>query len=234
MRFENMQIIRLKYILNLAIVGLVFSITACDRTTINTSKDGDKNERVSIAKVDSKQHHGGTSGYHNMSMDLGVADEQYDLRFIDSMIPHHQGAIDMAKEVLQKTKRPEIKQLAEKIITAQNKEIEQMKQWRESWYPNTDGTPIMWHSQMNHSMPMSDEHRESMMMSVDLGDADDEFDLRFINAMIPHHEGALTMAKDTLKKTKRMEIKELAQSILISQQTEIDEMKKLRKNWYGK
>jgi len=50
------------------------------------------------------------------------------------MIPHHQGAITMAQDALSKSKRPEIKQLAQEIITSQQKEIDQMKQWRQAWY----------------------------------------------------------------------------------------------------
>jgi uncharacterized protein (DUF305 family) len=50
------------------------------------------------------------------------------------MIPHHQGALVMAKDVLNKSKRPEMKQLAQEILTSQQKEIDQMKQWRQAWY----------------------------------------------------------------------------------------------------
>jgi uncharacterized protein (DUF305 family) len=49
-------------------------------------------------------------------MDLGPADESYDLRFLDAMVPHHEGAVVMAKEVLQKSQRPEMKKLAKEII----------------------------------------------------------------------------------------------------------------------
>jgi uncharacterized protein (DUF305 family) len=73
---------------------------------------------------------------------------------------------------------------------------------------------------------------QAMMMKGDLGAADAEFDLRFLNAMIPHHEGALVMAKDVLNKSKRPELKKLAQDILTSQQQEIDQMKDWRKAWY--
>jgi uncharacterized protein (DUF305 family) len=41
------------------------------------------------------------------SMDLGIADADYDLRFIDGMTPHHQGAIAMAEDVLKNSQRPE-------------------------------------------------------------------------------------------------------------------------------
>jgi uncharacterized protein (DUF305 family) len=215
-----------KKLLQLASIGSMLILTACSQTVSSQSKN--------VENVSNKQHHGNMGGHHNMSMDLGDADAQYDLRFIDSMIPHHQGAVEMAKDILNKTKRPEIKQLAESIITAQDKEINQMKQWRESWYPNAGETAMMWHAGMKHSMPMTEEHRQNMMMSTDLGDADEEVDLRFIDAMIPHHEGALTMAKDALNKTKRPELKQLAESILSSQQKEIDEMKQWRKDWYGK
>ena len=182
-----------------------------------------------------KGHDGMAQGSHmnhSMTMDLGPADADYDLRFIDAMTPHHQGAVKMAQEALQKSKRSEIKQLADNIIKAQNKEISQMKQWRKAWYPKAGDKPMAYSTQMGHMMEMSPEQMQSMMMSMDLGAADAEFDLRFINAMIPHHEGALVMAKDALGKSKRPEIKQLSKDILASQQKEIDQMKQWRQAWY--
>jgi uncharacterized protein (DUF305 family) len=69
-----------------------------------------------------------------MSMDLGPADANLDLRFIDAMIPHHEGAVLMAQDVLSKSKRPEIKKLAKDIIASQQAEIKQMQTWRQAWY----------------------------------------------------------------------------------------------------
>lgn len=171
---------------------------------------------------------------HNMAMDLGPADANYDLRFIDGMTPHHQGAVEMAKEALTKSKRPEIKKLAQDIIAAQNIEINELKQWRKAWYPKADSTPMAYSAQMGHMMPMSQQQMQDMMMKGDLGAADAQFDLRFINAMTPHHEGAVTMAQDALKKTKRPEIKKLSQEIITSQQKEIEQMKQWKQAWYKK
>ena len=50
--------------------------------------------------------------------------------------------------------------------------------------------------------------------------------------MIPHHEGALVMAEDALKKSKRPEMKKLSEEILTSQKQEIQQMKEWRKAWY--
>jgi uncharacterized protein (DUF305 family) len=186
--------------------------------------------RPSIAQMGNMKH--GNMG--EMSMELGVADANFDLRFIDGMTPHHQGAVVMAKEALQKSKRPEIKKLAAAMIKAQDKEIAQMQQWRKAWYPQVSSTPMAWNSQMGHMMSMSKEQKQGMMMNMDLGAADNNFDLRFINAMIPHHEGALEMAKDAQSKSKRPEIKKLAQEILSSQKVEITQMQQWRKSWYGK
>jgi len=52
-----------------------------------------------------------------------------DVDFVKSMIPHHQGAIDMAKVELQYGKDPAIKSLAEGIIKAQEAEIAMMREW---------------------------------------------------------------------------------------------------------
>lgn len=184
------------------------------------------------SKQDVAQGHNMSGMNHSMSMDLGPADADYDLRFIDGMTVHHQGAVNMAKEVLEKSKRPEMKKLANNIIAAQNREIDRMKEWRKTWYPKADNTPMAYHAQMGHMMAMTPEQMQDMMMSMDLGAADDKFDLRFLNAMIPHHEGALVMAEDALKKSKRPEMKKLAQEILTSQKQEIEQMKEWRQAWY--
>ena len=68
------------------------------------------------------------------SNNLGNADEKYDSRFIAAMINHHEGAIDMAKDAELKSKRPEILNLANEIIEAQEKEIEMMREWKKLWY----------------------------------------------------------------------------------------------------
>ncbi|MBM5787913.1 MAG: DUF305 domain-containing protein [Pelagibacterales bacterium] len=51
-----------------------------------------------------------------------------DIDFLKGMIPHHQGAIDMSEELIKKTKDPQLKAFAEKIIKDQKAEIKQMQE----------------------------------------------------------------------------------------------------------
>ncbi len=64
----------------------------------------------------------------------GKSGDALDLAFLDGMIVHHVGAVDMATLLLQGTKRPELIKLGNEIITAQTQEIGMMKEWRKIWF----------------------------------------------------------------------------------------------------
>ncbi len=71
----------------------------------------------------------------NMMKELsGKTGDDFDKAFISSMIAHHQGAIDMATEAKKSAKHDEIKAMADAIIAAQTKEINDMKGWYKAWY----------------------------------------------------------------------------------------------------
>jgi uncharacterized protein (DUF305 family) len=212
-----------------AVVGSIAltttGLTAC-------SFDSSDSKEMNLSESENSTMNHGTGTMDMTDMDLGPADASFDLRFIDAMIPHHQGAVVMAQAALEKSQRPEVKQLAQGMIAAQQQEIQQMQAWRQAWYADAE-EPMMYDAQMGHMMPMTEEYRSSMMMSADLGAAGEQFDLRFINMMIPHHEGAVTMAQAALAKSQRPEIRALAQEIIDSQQQEIDQMKQWKQQWYG-
>lgn len=212
-------------ILAIGTMGLAIALTGCPKDS--PGQLGDMNHQGMNHKQGMVDHAGMMH-----SMDLGPADADYDMRFIDAMVPHHEGAVIMAKDVLAKSKRPELQKLANDIISAQAKEIKQMQEWRKTWYPKAPAEAMVWHQKMNHMMPMSEEQKKAMRMDMDLGVADAKYDLRFLQAMIPHHEAAVVMANDLAQKTKRPELQKLAQEIIKSQQAEIDQMKRWQKDWY--
>ena len=63
----------------------------------------------------------------------GKTGTAFDLAFVEGMIPHHQGAIDMAKLALVHARHDEIKTMAREIIEAQQREIDMMRQWQQQW-----------------------------------------------------------------------------------------------------
>ena len=156
------------------------------------------------------------------SPDAAAAD--YDLQFIDTMIVHHQGAIDMAKMLPGKAEHPEIKKLGVVIIAAQEREITEMKAWREKWFAGKPPAINMELAGMNASMAGMDMKKLGLLS----GNA---FDLEFIKQMMPHHDGAIAMAREALKRSQKDEVKALAKSIINEQQGEIDEMKRWQGEW---
>jgi len=149
-----------------------------------------------------------------------AANAPYDLQFLDTMIVHHQGAVEMARLAEGKLRNAELKALAGKIHADQEDEIRQMKVWRELWYPGA-------HSAENMLMPgmagsiMDMSHMKTMRAGA-------AWDAMFIDMMIPHHQGAVQMGENALAKAERPDLKELAKKIIDAQTREIEQMKKLR------
>ncbi|NJL86154.1 MAG: DUF305 domain-containing protein [Leptolyngbyaceae cyanobacterium SM1_1_3] len=206
---------------------LLFSILSVPAALTGCTKSSQVSESQAVPVAETP------AASHEILMNLGPKDAEFDLRFIDGMILHHQGAIAMAEAVQQNSQRDQMQQLATAIIIAQQDEIAQMQQWRRDWYPNAGSELVMYDAGMGHTMAMNPEMQAAMRMDGNLGEADSEFDLRFIEAMVPHHEGALVMAEQALQSSDRPEIRQIAQNILATQQDEIAQMTQWEKDWYG-
>jgi uncharacterized protein (DUF305 family) len=165
---------------------------------------------------------------------LGAKDSLYDQRFIDMMIMHHECAVMMAKDAPAHANKAELKTLAQSIITSQQKEIDMMKQWRAKWYGGKASNGMAGADSMKGDMKMMGDMKSmNDMMIKKLGQKDADYEDRFIDMMIPHHEGGVRMANDALAKASHPELKKLAQDIITAQQKEIAQMEGWRKEWYG-
>jgi uncharacterized protein (DUF305 family) len=161
--------------------------------------------------------------------------DSFDRQFIDMMVPHHQGAVEMAKIAQQRAGHPEIKQLAAAIIRTQEDEIQRLKAWRKEWF-GSDETPPMSRMPIVPGMAGHAGHGETMDLAAEveaLRQAPEPFDRAFIDAMITHHQSAIEAAKAAESRAARAEIKDLAKAIIATQEHEIQQMKAWRQAWYG-
>lgn len=153
-----------------------------------------------------------------------------DKHFIEQMIPHHEGAIDMAKLALVKSKRPEIKTLATSIIADQTKEITNMTGWYKNWFgkdiPKVDSGMMSGGMMSQSGMHMGGQEDMSSLENAK------DFDKAFLEAMIPHHQLALMMVRMLESGSNRPEMLQLAKNIAVSQSNEIQQMQTWYTQWY--
>ena len=159
-----------------------------------------------------------------MQSSPNAASAPYDLQFLDTMIAHHQGAVEMAGPAEKKAQHAEVITLAKNIMSSQNQEIAQMKEWRGKWFAGSAPAINMEMAGMMGSM-------KGMDMKKLGGLTGNAFDLEFISEMIPHHEGAVVMAREALERSPKPEIKTLARAIITAQEAEIAQMKGWQTTW---
>jgi uncharacterized protein (DUF305 family) len=146
----------------------------------------------------------------------------FDQAFIDAMVPHHREAIEMAKAAQARgLTQPDLEDIAADIVSSQQREIDQMLEWREQWFgsrqvgavlPEVLGVP-------------EDELGMKHGSADDVGSAAD-VDAKFAEMMIPHHEGAIAMAEAAKERADHEEIRDLADAIIEAQEREIGIMEK--------
>jgi uncharacterized protein (DUF305 family) len=149
-----------------------------------------------------------------------------DRAFVREMIPHHRMAVDMAEMALMQAKS---------IIEDQNAEIRELTAIRTSLkvkpLPSGHGE----HEAMMRDADTLGVSMEEMGMDMNMDELDGAkpFDRKFIDMMIPHHQGAIRMARAELAKGTSAQLRKIARAIIAAQKREITELNSWRKAWYG-
>ena len=141
-----------------------------------------------------------------------------DTAFAKGMIPHHIGAVEMAKVQLEYGKDETMRKLAQAIIDGQQAEIDLMN----GWLNGKDTTTQNANAPHAKAYALDNSHSE-MMTAIYETDPD----VAFAKAMIPHHKGAVNMAKVQLEYGKDKAMQDLAKQIINAQEPEI----KLMEDW---
>ncbi len=153
------------------------------------------------------------SMYEKSPMDLGPADNRVDLRYLNSMAAHHRGAILLAEQMDGKTDRAELATLVSEIKSNEPKLIDELYDWKKQWY--------------------ADSRSVADPRVARIGDKDEKIDLRFLNALIAHHQAGIEMTKEIRTKSSRTEILNNADAVEVFLTNSLVTLKTWRQDWYG-
>jgi uncharacterized protein (DUF305 family) len=205
-------------------LAVAFLLAACGGA--GSDQQGDDSGGGGHGQMDHGQmgHGSMDMGSSGMAKQIVMENGRYsDKALIDAMVPHHQGAIAMARVALENAKHNEIKELSRNIVSTQQSEIEELKSIKKEEF-GTSNVPM--------EMSMEQMRGMGMMMDPQSLAKENPFDEAFIDAMIPHHQSAIYMAQVASEESKIPEIKELAQNIMSAQKREIEQMRRWREQWY--
>ena len=146
-----------------------------------------------------------------------------DRAFVDDMIPHHESAVDMAMVAERRAQSAFVKTLAKDIIRSQRTEITTMQ-----------GIAARLESAGVKAKSLGiPGHQMGMDASMSELQSARPFDRAFIDMMIPHHQGAIRMARVEIAEGSNAEAKDLATEIIVAQAREIRAMNKHRTEEFG-
>lgn len=190
-----------------------------------------------------------------------LSGDEFDKAFLAQMTMHHAMAVMMARPVVANANHQELKDLAQAMINDQTREIAQMRGWAKDWYGLDLPDHVAMMDQMmgqGHGMPgmnpagmgpgmgmpmhggmpmgqmgdMPMMHDMSMMASL-WKLPPQRLEAVFMSQMIPHHLGAIDMAKLVPERAAHQELKDLSKNVIDSQSGEIDQMNGWLSDWYS-
>lgn len=148
-----------------------------------------------------------------------VESGEINVDFIKNMIPHHQGAILSSKKLIaSKDLNPTLKQLAQNIITAQEKEILYFTKLLRDEKQLKQTLP---QEQYQQFVKQAKSDMEVMMQEMTKLDSNETLERAYMKAMIAHHQGAIDAAKQILSITNNATITKIAKEIIATQEDEI-------------
>lgn len=147
--------------------------------------------------------------------------------FITGMVAHHKSALEMAAIAVEQAEHSEVRELAEEIMRAQNREIDALNSAHRRIYGEPVPASAMQHGALAGDAPIgSPEDLKSLRNAR-------PFDRTFIAMMVEHHRGAVRMAEAEVDRGGDPEMRRLADRIIATQSREIDQMLAWRASWYA-
>lgn len=204
------------------IVGFILIAGAAWMLAANSQKNG-KVEQQSSSTASEEQETTQVEDNKFATLTGSAFDEAY----LADMMAHHEGAVNMGEQALSASERPEIKKLANEIVSTQSREMAKMSEWQKKW-----GFDATMGAHGSHGGGANDMAGEMMDMGASLnGLKGDEFDKVFLEQMIIHHQQAVDMSKYADTNAERQEIKDLARAVIEAQEKEISQMKQWQADW---
>jgi uncharacterized protein (DUF305 family) len=164
----------------------------------------------------------GGDGAPDTVADASAQYNDVDVRFAQTMVPHHQQALEMVETALERTQNTEVLALAGEIQAKHDPQLMTLTGFLEAWgtEPADGGMSGMDHSGMSGMMGEAD--LETLTHSSGAA-----FDTMFLEMMIAHHEGAVADAQRAVAEGANTEVKELASEIVSDQSAEIERIRQL-------
>ena len=224
-----------KYILFVAITTTMSFLIGCG----GDSKTNSEAENMDSSKMSNTVHDTSEKKMNSMNMQTADGDMMasmnssmakmtevkmsgdFDQDFANMMIEHHQGAIDMSEQEIKTGKEGKIKEMAQQIVTSQNKEQTVLKDILKNYKPVK-----MAMGKHDELMQYMEEMKSDMAAIKMPGKSDIDFSLM----MIAHHESAIKMAKAELKHGMNNQLKLIAKKEIDDQTMEISEFNKWIRN----
>ena len=163
------------------------------------------------------------------SQDGGSAERrEVDGAFITGMVAHHDDAVAMAEMARERTKRRQVKRLAEEIVSAQTREIDELNASHRRLFSEPVPAGGMRHGDLGLS-----EREMAVGMDMSRLESTADVDMAFIDAMITHRQGAIRMARAEIERGEDPQLKALARRIVADQSLEIAQLSRWHASWYG-